>query len=361
MEKHFAKVPVNGERKELQECRAGLPNNGEIKHQTKKKKKKRYLKKGLVRRAHSEEIACTMWLIPEYGPCVRVKCAPALSPPACEPNCTRTAYTRSHKGQKVKGMGVVVHIVERSQGPTEPSSHRNGMRSAEVGWTIAGKLEEEPKRTAVPAQTVDGSERREKASPALEFEKKNFTECKSQGYTRSAERHNEEDVKTSAKMNASWRHGTYGGRCLPGEICGTKERRRKLALGLRSGEGGMEAVTTAGQIQTDTDGPTALQFARGRAGILRCWMLNFKQGRSLEQQGEHESGWKIDVELNANRKGQGIGKQDMTLRHEGTKERGTYTRGMDVSESQIRCLEPVPPILRFGQQVAVAIWNWPGI
>ncbi|KAJ7821052.1 hypothetical protein B0H13DRAFT_1921001 [Mycena leptocephala] len=44
----------------------------------------------------------------------------------------------------------------------------------------------------------------------------------------------------------------------------------------------------------------------------------FKQGRSLEQQGEHESGWKIDVDLNANRKGQGIGKQDMTLRHEGT-------------------------------------------
>jgi hypothetical protein len=33
----------------------------------------------------------------------------------------------------------------------------------------------------------------------------------------------------------------------------------------------------------------------------------------LEQQGEHESGWKIDVELNTNRKGQGIGK------HEGTK------------------------------------------
>jgi hypothetical protein len=41
----------------------------------------------------------------------------------------------------------------------------------------------------------------------------------------------------------------------------------------------------------------------------------------LEQQREHELGRKIDVDLNANRKGQGIGKQDMTLRHEGTKEK----------------------------------------
>jgi hypothetical protein len=104
------------------------------------------------------------------------------------------------------------------------------------------QTEEGPNRRAIPDQTMDGSERRGKASPPLEFEDKNITECKSQGYTRSAERHSEEDVKTSAKMNASWRHGTYGGRCLPGERCGTKDQRRKLALGLRSGEGVVEAV-----------------------------------------------------------------------------------------------------------------------
>ncbi len=38
----------------------------------------------------------------------------------------------------------------------------------------------------------------------------------------------------------------------------------------------------------------------------------------MEQQREHELGRKIDVDLNATRKGQGIGKQDMMLRHEGT-------------------------------------------
>jgi hypothetical protein len=65
------------------------------------------------------------------------------------------------------------------------------------------QIEEEPKRRAVPDQTVNGSERRGRASPALEIENKNITKCKSQGYAGSAERHSEENVKTSAKMNAS--------------------------------------------------------------------------------------------------------------------------------------------------------------
>jgi hypothetical protein len=41
--------------------------------------------------------------------------------------------------------------------------------------------------------------------------------------------------------------------------------------------------TSAGQIQTDTDGPTALQFTRGRAGILRCWMLNVGRRAELDK------------------------------------------------------------------------------
>jgi hypothetical protein len=59
-----------------------------------------------------------------------------------------------------------------------------------------------------------------------------------------------------------------------------------------------------------------------------------KAGKELGAAGEHESGRKIDRDLNANRKGQGIGKQNMMLRHEGTKaERmrrtgaGTWTSG----------------------------------
>ncbi|KAJ7842492.1 hypothetical protein B0H13DRAFT_1909797 [Mycena leptocephala] len=93
------------------------------------------------------------------------------------------------------------------------ASKRNAKHGG--GWKHSGRLEEEPKRRAVPDQTVDGSER-----------------------------------------TSQWRGG--------------------------DGSGG-----------------------RG------------KTGRSLEQQGEHESGRKIDVDLNANRKGQDIGKQDMTLGHEG--------------------------------------------
>jgi hypothetical protein len=50
----------------------------------------------------------------------------------------------------------------------------------------------------------------------------------------------------------------------------------------------------------------------------------------LEQQGEHESGRKIDVDLNANEKGKGIEKQDMTLRHEGRE--GETHRSGDLNE-----------------------------
>ncbi|KAJ7864923.1 hypothetical protein B0H13DRAFT_1898879 [Mycena leptocephala] len=94
-------------------------------------------------------------------------------------------------------------------------------------------------------------------------------------------------------------------RAVPAWIEMWNERpKTKFSLGLRSGEGGWK--------RTDPD------------------PAGFKQGRGLEQQGEHDSGKKIDVDLNGNGKGQGIGKQDMMLRHEGRE--GETQRSGDLNE-----------------------------
>lgn len=53
----------------------------------------------------------------------------------------------------------------------------------------------------------------------MEFENKNIAECKSQGYTRSAECHSEEDVKTSAKRTQAGDTGRMDdGACLERDV-----------------------------------------------------------------------------------------------------------------------------------------------
>ncbi|KAJ7871301.1 hypothetical protein B0H13DRAFT_1895795 [Mycena leptocephala] len=131
-------------------------------------------------------------------------------------------------------------------------------------------------------------------SSTLEFENKNITECKSQGYTRSAEHHNEEDVKDKRKDEHKLETRDLW-RVVPAWIEMWNER-PKTKVGVRISQwrgGGGSSVrgktVFAGQIQTDTDGPTTLQAARGRAGILRCWMLNVGRRGELDKNNRSSS------------------------------------------------------------------------